>query len=135
MKTQMKCRKMRQFIRVLTVCQDKIDVQWKKCKKKCLNCEPSIYTMDHSAFIVCSFMEISIGNATLIHLRISLRTYCVSGITKNATASLATALTGNVADTQPQSPRSRSCSVTATMLWPSKQFKICCTFPSRFLNV
>ena len=29
---------------------------------KIINCDPSIYTMDHPDFIVCSFMENSIGS-------------------------------------------------------------------------
>ena len=59
LKTQMKCRMMRHFIRACNVCQDKQDFQRKKLEIE--TCEPSIYTTDHPVFIVCSSMGNSIG--------------------------------------------------------------------------
>ena len=50
------------FIRVCTVCLEKIHLQRKKFNifLKIITCGPSVYTMDHPDFIVCSFMEKSI---------------------------------------------------------------------------
>ena len=51
------------FIRVCTVCQNKIDLQRKKHNMflEIITCDPSVYTMDHPDFIVCWLMENSIG--------------------------------------------------------------------------
>ena len=51
---------MRHFVRVCTVCQDNIHLQKKKCNfyLEIITCDPSISTMYHPDFIVCSgFME------------------------------------------------------------------------------
>ena len=55
-KTQMKCRIRRHFIRVCTVCYDKIDLQRKNCNlfSDIITYGPSVCIMDHSYFIVCS---------------------------------------------------------------------------------
>ena len=61
-KTQMKCCMMQHFIRVCTVCYSKIDIQRKiQIFWEVIAYDPSIYTMEHPYFIVCSFMENSIG--------------------------------------------------------------------------
>ena len=61
-KTQMKCCMMQHFIGVCTVCNDKIDLQRNAILfLKIITCDPSIYTMEHHDFIVCSFKENSIG--------------------------------------------------------------------------
>ena len=58
----MKCHIMQHFIKVCTVCWNKIDLLRKKYNLfLIITCDPSIYTMDHPDFIVCSFMENSIG--------------------------------------------------------------------------
>ena len=53
----MKCRLMRQFIKVYTVCLDNINLQRKKYNIDLgiipLICDPLIYTMYHSEFNVC----------------------------------------------------------------------------------
>ena len=60
-KTQMKCRNMRHFIRVCTVFWDNFNLQRKNIVK-IVTCDPTIsIMMDHPDFIVCSFMENSIG--------------------------------------------------------------------------
>ena len=58
-KTQMKCYKRCHFIRVHKICLDKIDLQRKKYKivLEIITCDPSMYTMDHPNFIICSFIE------------------------------------------------------------------------------
>ena len=54
----MKCCIMWHFIRVCTVCFDKVDLQRNKYH---YNLYPSIYTMDNPYFIEGSFMGDSIG--------------------------------------------------------------------------
>ena len=51
------------YIRVCTICQDKINLQRKKYTilGEIITCDPSKHTMDHSDYLVCSFMETSIG--------------------------------------------------------------------------
>ena len=63
MKTEMKCRIMRHFIRVCTVSEDKIDLQRKKYNIlfEIITVDPSIHPMDHLDFIECSFMGKPIG--------------------------------------------------------------------------
>ena len=65
MKTQMKCRMMWHFIRVCTVCLDKIDLQRKKYHilggGGIITCDPLIYTMDHPNLTLSSFIEYSFG--------------------------------------------------------------------------
>ena len=65
-KTQMKCSIMLHFIRVCTVCSDKINLQRKNLEIQCFleinTCDPSIiYTMDHPDLNVSNIMGNSIG--------------------------------------------------------------------------
>ena len=62
-KTQMKCRIMRHFIWVCTVCLDKLNIQRKKYNNslEIITCENSINTKDYLDLIVWSFIENSIG--------------------------------------------------------------------------
>ena len=58
----MKCRIMQHFIRVYTVYKDEIHLQK---FLEFIACDPSIYTMDHSGFLVSSFMDNSGGPKTV----------------------------------------------------------------------
>ena len=62
---QLKCRIMRHFTRVFTVCLDKIDIQRKKYNfflKKKYKMWPLSYTLDNPDFIACSFVENANGS-------------------------------------------------------------------------
>ena len=59
----MKCSMLPHFIRVCTICLDKIDLHRKKYNI-CLEiiiCDPSIYIMGHPDQTVSNFIEYSIG--------------------------------------------------------------------------
>ena len=51
------------FIKVYIVCQDKNDLQIKKCNfyMEIITCDTSVYTMDHPKFIVSNQKEESIS--------------------------------------------------------------------------
>ena len=61
MKTQMKSHIVSHFIRVCTVCLDKIDLRREKYNFfLIITCDPSIYTIDHLDLALSNFMGISI---------------------------------------------------------------------------
>ena len=61
----------RHFIRVYTVCKDKIDLQRRKYNiLDIISCGPSMHAIGHSDSIVCSFMENSVGLKRVYTIRI-----------------------------------------------------------------
>ena len=58
----MQCHIVWHFIRVCTVCQDRFDLQIKKQYFfDIITCDHFMISMEYSDFIICSFMENSIG--------------------------------------------------------------------------
>ena len=49
-----------------------------------ITCDPSIYTMDHPAFIACRFMENSIGLKRVKHYEPDISTYKLSDQVSNS---------------------------------------------------
>ena len=72
MKTKMKCRKLRHFIRVYTVYLGKLHLQRKKYNiiLEVITGDPSIYTVDHPDITVSNFMEYSIGPKRVNHHKV-----------------------------------------------------------------